>query len=85
MTLIRWNLVWYLQVDVEEIVHAALNEVSIEQTLDKLITKWDRLMFAFEPHSKRMHRPSFTLENTEKVIQIIEDDAMQLQMLSNSP
>lgn len=73
-----------MQVDVEEIVHAANNEVLIEQILDKLIEKWDHLMFTFEPHSKRPHKRSFILQNTDKIIQIIEDDAMQLQILSTS-
>lgn len=74
-----------MQVDVEEIVHAANNEVLIEQTLDRLIAKWDRLMFTFEPHSKRTHKWSFILQHTDKIIQIIEEDAMQLQILSTSP
>lgn len=71
--------------DVEEIVHAANNEVLIEQTLDELISKWDRLMFTFQPHSKRTHKSACTLEHTDKIIQIIEEDAMQLQILSTSP
>lgn len=74
-----------LQADVEEIVHAANNEVLIEQTLDQLIAKWDRLTFTFCTHSKRAHKRAFTLEHTDKIIQIIEDDAMQLQILSTSP
>lgn len=73
-----------MQDDVEEIVHAANNEVLIEQTLDQLIAKWDRLTFVFHPHSKRTHKRAFTLENTDKIIQIIEDDVMQLQILSTS-
>lgn len=70
--------------DVEEIVHAANNEVLIEQTLDQLIAKWDRLTFTFRTHLKRTEKRAFTLENTDKIIQIIEDDAMQLQTLSTS-
>lgn len=73
-----------MQLDVEEIVHAANNEVLIEQTLDQLIAKWDRLTFTFCTHSKRSEKRAFTLENTDKIIQIIEDDAMQLQILSTS-
>lgn len=73
-----------MQNDVEEIVHAANNEVLIEQTLDQLIAKWDRLTFVFHAHWKRTHRRAFTLENTDKIIQIIEDDVMQLQILSTS-
>lgn len=42
-------------------------------------------MFTFQPHSKRQHKRAFTLENTDKIIQIIEEDAMQLQILSTSP
>lgn len=68
----------------EEIVHAANNEVSIEQTLDKLIAKWDRLMFTFHSHSKRMSKRCYVLVNTDKIIQIIEEDVMQLQILSTS-
>lgn len=71
--------------DVEEIVHAANNEVLIEQTLDQLIAKWNQLTFTFRSHSKRKHTRAFTLENTDKIIQIFEDDAMQLQILSTSP
>lgn len=86
MILIQWHFAWLkLQVDVEEIVHAANNEVLIEQTLDKLIAKWDQLMFTFRPHTKRTQQRAFTLENTDKIIQIIEEDAMQLQILSTSP
>lgn len=71
--------------DVEEVVHAANNEVLIEQTLDQLIAKWNRLRFSFRVHSKRSHVRAFTLQSTDKIIQIIEDDAMQLQILSTSP
>lgn len=71
--------------DVEEIVHAASNEVLIEQTLDKLIAKWDQLMFTFQPHTKRTQKRAFTLQQTDKIVQIIEEDAMQLQILSTSP
>lgn len=73
------------QIDVEEIVHAANNEVLIEQTLDQLIAKWNQLTFTFHSHSKRKHTRAFTLEHTDKIIQIFEDDAMQLQILSTSP
>lgn len=66
-------------------MHAANNEVLIEQTLDKLIAKWDQLIFTFQPHSKRLQKRAFTIENTDKIIQIIEEDAMQLQILSTSP
>lgn len=66
-------------------MHAANNEVLIEQTLDQLIAKWSQLTFTFQAHSKRKHTRAFTLENTDKIIQIFEDDAMQLQILSTSP
>lgn len=64
-------------------MHAANNEVLIEQTLDQLIAKWNQLTFAFQPHSKLSR--AFTLENTDKIIEIVDEDAMQLQILSTSP
>lgn len=73
------------QADIEELIHAANNEVLIEQTLDELINKWKQLTFTFRPHLRRTTPQPFTIECTHDLMQIIEDDSIRLQKLSTSP
>lgn len=72
------------QIDVEQIIHAANNEVVIEQTMDKLIAKWNECQFTFQPHYRGAQKRAFTLNNTDEIIQSVENDSIELQMLSMS-
>lgn len=75
----------FTQTDIEELIHAAKNEVLIEHTLNELINKWNQLTFTFRPHHRRTAPQSFTIECTHDLMQIIEDDSIRLQKLSSSP
>lgn len=74
-----------MQTDIEDLIHAANNEVFIEETLDDLINKWNGLTFTFRPHSRRIEPQPFTIEGIHELMQIIEDDSIRLQKLSDSP
>lgn len=74
-----------MQTVVEEIIHTAVHEVVIETAMDVLIKKWEQLSFTFRKHYKGLKDRGFTLEDTDSIIQCVEDDSMQLQMLSISP
>lgn len=68
-----------------EIIRTAEHEVLIEVKMNELAAKWTRMELAFSDHSLGGARRGFVLENTEPIIQNVEDDCMQLQLTSTSP
>lgn len=70
---------------VTEIIRTAEHEVLIEVKMNELAAKWNRMEFAFSDHSFGNARRGFVLEKTESIIQNVEDDCMQLQIVSTSP
>lgn len=52
--------------------------------MNKLITKWNEFKFTFQPHYVGVEKRAFTLANTDEIIQSVENDSIELQMLSMS-
>lgn len=52
--------------------------------MDELIAKWNEKMFTFKAHSKGNKCRSFTLIDTDPIVQMLEDDSMRLQVISMS-
>lgn len=52
--------------------------------MDELIAKWNEKTFTLKAHFKGDKSRSFILCDTDPIVQTLEDDAMQLQVLSMS-
>lgn len=52
--------------------------------MDELIAKWNAKTFAFKAHAKGSKCRSFTLVDTDPIVQTLEDDSMRLQVISTS-
>lgn len=52
--------------------------------MEELIAKWNGKAFTFKKHYKGSECRSFTLIDTDSIVQALEDDSMRLQVISMS-
>lgn len=52
--------------------------------MDELIAKWNGSTFTFQAHTKGTKSRSFTLIDTDPIVQALEEDSVRLQVMSMS-
>ena len=69
---------------IQEIVTAAVKELSIEKGLKEVTDVWDAEKFTVQRYFKGTSDRGFVLGSVDEVIQILDDNAMTLQSMSAS-
>lgn len=53
--------------------------------MNELASKWNKMELIFNVHTLGKLKRGYILEKTEPIIQNVEDDCIQLQIISTSP
>lgn len=69
---------------VEEIIAAAVRELSIEKGVKEIQETWNHMIFTTIPHFKGTEDRGFVLGSVEEITQVLEDNAMSLQSMAAS-
>ncbi|KAK6624941.1 hypothetical protein RUM44_011805 [Polyplax serrata] len=69
---------------VEEIISAAVRELSIEKGVKEIQETWKHMIFSALPHFKGTEDRGFALGPVDEIMQVLEDNAMNLQSMAAS-
>lgn len=69
---------------VEEVIAAAVKELSIEKGVKEIQEVWKHMNFIVIPHFKGNEDRGYALGSTDEIMQILEDNAMNLQSMAAS-
>ena len=69
---------------VEEIIGAAVRELSIEKGVKEIQEIWKNMTFTILPHFKGIEDRGFVLGSVDEIMLVLEDNAMNLQSMATS-
>uniref|UniRef100_A0A670YVL6 Dynein axonemal heavy chain 10 n=1 Tax=Pseudonaja textilis TaxID=8673 RepID=A0A670YVL6_PSETE len=69
---------------INEIVGSAVKELSIEKGVKEIIETWENMKFTVQRYFKGTQERGFILGSVDEIIQILDDNAVNLQSISGS-